>query len=275
MKSVNYAGKRLLLSDRLSAVADMVTTGNTVCDVGCDHGFVSVYLAAKGISPKIIAMDVNAGPLLAAAGHIADFGLTDYIEARLSNGVESLLTGEADTLICAGMGGRLMIRILKEGREKIEAMKELILQPQSELQRMREYLREQGYIIADENIILEEGKYYPIMKVCIRKADTDGAAADGGTDAEKNAAGKSGAGAESRAYTDDRQAEKQRIEDKYGPVLLRVRNPVLHSYLLREKKICGQILDNLRVKEDGRQEKRRCEVLQRLADIEAALARFE
>lgn len=272
MKTVHYAGKRLVLSDRLSAVADMVTKGNRVCDVGCDHGFVPIYLAAQGISPGIIAMDVNAGPLLAAKEHIAEFGLTDYIETRRSDGVESLLAGEADTLICAGMGGRLMIRILEEGREKTKAMKELILQPQSDIQGMREYVREQGYIIADENIILEEGKYYPMMKVYTQPA--------AGTDAECSAGTKDkermecSAGTKDKAAADDSLTVSRRIEDRYGPVLLRKQNPVLYSYLLREKKICGQILGNLKQQTDGRQEKRRHEVVRRIADIEAALACF-
>ena len=111
------------LSKRLEAVAGMVTKGNMVCDVGCDHGFVSIYLVQKNISPGAIAMDVNSGPLQAAGKHILDYGLQNYIEPRLSNGVAALKAGEADSLICAGMGGRLVIRILEEGKSKIRSMK--------------------------------------------------------------------------------------------------------------------------------------------------------
>ena len=91
--------KAVKLSKRLLAVAGMVTEGNMVCDVGCDHGFVSIYLIQKGISARVIAMDVNEGPLRAAGEHVGEFGLSDYIETRLSDGVAALGTGEADTLI--------------------------------------------------------------------------------------------------------------------------------------------------------------------------------
>ena len=72
--------KAVKLSKRLLAVAGMVTEGNMVCDVGCDHGFVSIYLIQKGISARVIAMDVNEGPLRAAGEHVGEFGLSDYIE---------------------------------------------------------------------------------------------------------------------------------------------------------------------------------------------------
>lgn len=233
---------RLMLSKRLKAVADMVTQGNVVCDVGCDHGFVSIYLVKNGISPKVIAMDVNEGPLQAAREHIGEYQLTDYIETRLSDGVAALGIDEADTLICAGMGGRLMIRILEEGKEKVCRMRELILQPQSDLQSMREYLRSQGYLIADENMILEDGKYYPMMRVCpVPAADGDVA-----------------------------EAGWQQIEDKYGPVLLAKKHPVLKEFLQREADICKQILQNLENNGNG-QTQRQEEILCRMKSVERAL----
>ena len=67
--------KLVTLSERLQAVVSMVTVGNRVCDVGCDHGFVSVYLIMQNISPRVLAMDVRRGPLSAAGEHIAEYGL--------------------------------------------------------------------------------------------------------------------------------------------------------------------------------------------------------
>lgn len=54
----------IILSNRMQALTDMVTPGTVITDVGCDHGFVSVYLVQKGISPRVIAMDVRSGPYI-------------------------------------------------------------------------------------------------------------------------------------------------------------------------------------------------------------------
>ena len=105
------------LSLRLSAIAGLVTRGNRLVDVGCDHGYLPVSLYLDGKIPGAIAMDVRKGPLSRAQEHISQYGLDAYIETRLSDGLEALKPGEGDTLVIAGMGGPLMERILTDGAE--------------------------------------------------------------------------------------------------------------------------------------------------------------
>ena len=215
----------VMLSERLRTVAAMVTRGNVVCDVGCDHGFTAIYLVQQGISPRALAMDLREGPLSAAGEHIAACGLEEQIETRLSDGLHKYRMGEADTLICAGMGGGLMMRILAKEREKTDSFCELVLQPQSELQQFRRFLRENGYRIQDEEILQEEGKFYQVIRAV--------------TDQEKDP--RSGS-AEISGSTD---VELCKLEDRYGPVLLRKRTPVFLSFLEREETICEEILARL------------------------------
>ena len=106
-------------------------------------------------------MDVNEGPLLRAKAHIREWGLENYIETRLSDGVQALKRGEVQSVVIAGMGGPLMEKILLEGREVLLEISELILQPQSEIAHFRKFLAQQGYRIVQEDMIEEEGKYYP------------------------------------------------------------------------------------------------------------------
>ena len=231
--------KNIVLSDRLQAVADMVTKGNIVCDVGCDHGFVPIYLIRQGISPKVIAMDVNEGPLKRAREHIDEYGVEEYIETRLSDGLHSFREGEADSLICAGMGGRLLMRILQEDDVKTASFKELILQPQSELEQFRCFLRNQGYMIVDENIIEEDGKFYPMMKA---------------VKGEK-----------------ERLNELlwwQQMEDRYGAVLLQKKSIVLHRYLEKEKQTYEEILKKLNghVADEDKKNSRYEEIQKKLRD---------
>ena len=118
------------LSLRLKTVADSVTGGNRVADVGCDHAYIAIHLAENNIAPRVVAMDVNKGPLSKAMENIEIRGLEDRIETRLSDGLARLNPGEADTVVIAGMGGALMVRILTEGESALYVVKELILQPQ-------------------------------------------------------------------------------------------------------------------------------------------------
>ena len=152
------------LSERLSTVASMVTDGNCLADVGTDHGYVPIYLYERNIISRGIAMDVNKGPLERAALHIAESGMKQAIETRLSDGLTALKPGEADSIVIAGMGGPLIIRILSANPKVTASAKELILQPQSEVFQVREWLSEQKYEIVEEHMVFEDGKYYPMFK---------------------------------------------------------------------------------------------------------------
>ena len=154
----------MALSGRLRMLADMVTPGSRLVDVGCDHGFLSIYLVQEGACPTALAMDVREGPLAAAKRHVEAYGLGEYITLRLSDGLGAYRAGEAEALVCAGIGGRLMERILREGMDLAWGMREVILQPQSEIPQFRAFLREAGFGIVQEDAIREDGKYYFAMK---------------------------------------------------------------------------------------------------------------
>lgn len=241
----------VILSQRLQALVDMVTPGLRVVDVGCDHGFVSISLVQRGISPRVLAMDVRKGPLSGAREHIAEYGYTDYIETRLSDGLIAYREGEADSLICAGMGGRLMMKILTDSREKARGLKELILQPQSELSIFRRFLREEGYQILDENIICEEGKFYFPMKVTY--------------------VGTEAAGASKTLQTAEGKLINIDLADKFGGLLLQRRSPVLKLYLEEGLRNLHQIEETLCRNEKDRARERLKEVRQEIVDIKEAL----
>ena len=160
----------LKLSRRLTMIAEMVTPGLSVSDIGCDHGLVSIYLVAENIAKKVFAMDIVEGPLAAAKANIEKFGYADKIETRLSNGFERLAPGESECAIIAGMGGRLIIDILKGGLKLFVPGYELVLSPQSDVPAVRIFLREQGFEIVDEEMIIDEEKYYNIIKA-VKRAD--------------------------------------------------------------------------------------------------------
>ena len=151
------------LSKRLRAVADLVPGGTVLADVGTDHAYIPIALVEEGKIPRALAMDINQGPLMRAEENIKAHGLEEKIEIRLSDGLEKMKKGEADAVLIAGMGGLLTVRILSGKREILDGAT-LVLQPQSDLPSVRGWLAEEGYAITAEDLVLEDGKYYPMMR---------------------------------------------------------------------------------------------------------------
>ena len=106
------------LSKRLQAVADLVTAGYKVADIGTDHAYIPIFLLETGKTDWAAAMDVNKGPIEKARENIRAYGLEAQIETRLSNGFLALGKGEVQSAVIAGMGGNLVIRILQEGSDE-------------------------------------------------------------------------------------------------------------------------------------------------------------
>ncbi len=152
------------LSNRLTTVAQFVTKGSRVADIGCDHAHTSIYLVEKEIAVSSIAMDINKGPLERAKENICRYQYEDKITTRLSDGAKELKAGEVDTLLMSGMGGLLVNKILSDSIEVVKEVKELILQPQSEIALVRKYIYELGFFIEKEVMLVEDEKYYTVMK---------------------------------------------------------------------------------------------------------------
>lgn len=260
------------LSKRLQAVTDLLDCHTQVADIGCDHGFVSIYLIENKKAAKCLAMDVNKGPLERAREHVIEKRLSTYIETRLSDGAKEIqfVTGEDGNLkleveaaLIAGMGGRLTIQIIKDSLDKFKSMEEFILQPQSEISKVRQYVREIGYHIEKENMILEDGKFYPMMKVVRGEADVD--------------------------YTEkipksfERKLETESIKvsdiawlfDEYGEWLLKEKNQTLLQFLLKEKNLYSDILENLENMDSLKSELRQKEIREKLRYINLGLEWFE
>ena len=153
------------LSDRLQACANFVGRGNRVADIGCDHGYLGIYLLKNGLASSIIASDVNEAPLQSAMRNADKFGVRDRMTFYLSDGVRNI-PRDFDSLVCAGMGGDTMIHILESAPWLRKECYTLVLQCQSKTPMLRKYLSDNGWNIAQESIV-RDGKFlYSVM--CIR-----------------------------------------------------------------------------------------------------------
>ena len=152
------------ISKRLLACAEYVRQGDVVADIGCDHGYLGIHLLKSGIAKRIIAADINEGPLQAARNNARKFGVEDQMTFHLSDGVK-LVPQDFDTLVCAGMGGDTMVSILDAAPWLRDSRYRLILQCQSKTPLLRRYLSENGWHIAQESV-LKDGRFlYTVMEV--------------------------------------------------------------------------------------------------------------
>lgn len=263
----------MLLSDRMQAVVGLVEPCDRIADIGCDHGYVAMELVRRRICNTVIAMDINQGPLEQAKSNIREYGMQEHISTRLSDGVEALEPGEVDGIVCAGMGGRLMINILTQGKEIVSQMQQFVLQPQSEIDEVRSFLRESGFMIDKEDMVFEDGKYYPMMHVipCVF-GKQEKQIADNLTEKCKKVANVHGDEKNPPDISEISKEEAQklrRVQDTYGPYLLEKAHPVLKKYLLWQKENYENIRGNLmsQKKSTPRQQYRIAELDEELSDI--------
>lgn len=51
------------LSERLQLIADEINKGETMADIGTDHGFLPLYLLETGKCPHVVMADISSGSL--------------------------------------------------------------------------------------------------------------------------------------------------------------------------------------------------------------------
>lgn len=154
---------KLPLSNRLHACCQFIHPGDRVADVGCDHGYLGIYLLQKGIARSVIASDINEMPLESARQNASKFGVADKMSFHLCGGVRHL-PHNFDALVCAGMGADTIMTILSDAPWLRDEKYHLILQCQSKRPELRRYLHQHGYAIRRETLA-QDGKFlYPVME---------------------------------------------------------------------------------------------------------------
>jgi len=209
------------LTPRLAAIANEIKKGETMADIGTDHGFLPVALWEQGVCPKVILADVNRGPLDKAKSNAAALYPDAQFDYRLGDGLQVLEPGEVDTVVIAGMGGTLMTEILEEDLEKTWTYKKLILQPRKDIGELRWWIYNHCMCITNEQLVRENKYIWPVLTV---------------EPIEKACIGNLG---------------KERIEWEYPRRLLDFLNPLTEEYIRMKLNLEEEILKNML---DGDQE---------------------
>ena len=155
-----------MISKRLELVASFVPQGAILLDVGSDHAYLPIELIERGQIESAIAGEVVEGPYQSAVKNVEAHGLKEKIQVRLANGLAAFEEADQVSVITiAGMGGRLIARILEEGLDKLANVERLVLQPNNREDDLRIWLQENGFQIVAESILEEAGKFYEILVV--------------------------------------------------------------------------------------------------------------
>jgi tRNA (adenine22-N1)-methyltransferase len=151
------------LSKRLLNIAGRVQDGARLADIGSDHALLPVFLVQQSKVRFAVAGEIHDGPLEAAARQVGEHHLAHAISVRKGDGLDVISPGEVDCITIAGMGGSLIVHILERGKDKLDGVARLVLQPNVGEDRVRFWLGENGWLLTAEDLIEEGGKFYEIL----------------------------------------------------------------------------------------------------------------
>ena len=241
------------LSKRLSAAADLVRHGARIADIGTDHAYLPIRLTLEKKISFALACDIVDGPLQSAKKNIAAFGLDGKsIMTLKTDGLHGVEEYRPEDILICGMGGELVLHILQTNPMTAKAARMLILSPHSKAYDTRAALRELRFTIFAEDLVCEDGKYYPVMAV--RAADEENETAEHRIPME-------GAG----GWAALTEAERIELSCRYGYHPLQNRSPILADFLQKEERR----LSAIKVRTSG---SRRDEVAKELDLLNKALA---
>ena len=148
------------LSKRLEVLASFISNEDSLVDVGCDHGYLSIYLKKNNKCKSVICSDINQNALDSAIKNIKDSNL--QIDCYLSDGLKDIPMNNIDTILIAGMGSSTIIDILKN-KDKLSSVKKIVLQSNNNHEELRRFMNDIGYYLEREEFVFDKGKWYVMM----------------------------------------------------------------------------------------------------------------
>ncbi|MEG2434957.1 MAG: class I SAM-dependent methyltransferase [Ruthenibacterium sp.] len=154
------------LDARLAVAAAFVRPNCRMADIGCDHGKLSVHLAANHLCEKVIACDVCVKPLAHAAHNLTLHGcMSGGAECRLGSGLSVIAENEVDDFVLAGISGVTIAEILMDAPQFWRAQYRFIFVPSAKPDVLRRFLAENGFALLEEVPVMAAGRFYSVLHV--------------------------------------------------------------------------------------------------------------
>lgn len=151
------------LSIRLKEISTFIPDNISLVDIGCDHALLDIYLYKNRKNIKIIATDINENALEQAKKNIKKYKLEDYIETRISNGLNNIDKDEIDTIVISGMGAHTIVGILYSNMNKLSNVSNIIVQSNNHIEFLRKKITLIGYYIDNEKLVKDNDIIYTII----------------------------------------------------------------------------------------------------------------
>lgn len=153
----------ITVSKRLKAVAGLVRKGSCLADIGCDHGFLPVFLVLGGHISSAVAADINEGPLALCRAAVEKYALQNQIKCVLSDGLQNIAFCDYQDVSVCGMGGELIASILEASEHSKTRGVHYIFNPMTHPEKLRGYLCENGFEIGEDFIVRDGGHSYSVF----------------------------------------------------------------------------------------------------------------
>lgn len=143
---------------RIETIASLISSDNgDLLDIGSDHGYLPLLLLKGGFSSKLYASENKLGPFNNLTNSLKGTDIT----CLFGDGLE-VYQENIKQVVIAGMGGRLISKILDEGKIHLASIERLILEPQTDEGEMRRCLNDLKWKQIYGVYIKEKGHIYPI-----------------------------------------------------------------------------------------------------------------
>ena len=152
------------MNNRLKTIANLISNGTGVIDVGTDHGYLPIYLRKNGYTGNLIASDINREPLSVARENAFSYGCND-IDFRLADGLDSCIPDEVDTIVISGLGGDIICDIIDRAEWTMDSNYHIVAQAMTKAEILRFWLVNNGYCIESEHPVLDRGREYSVLSI--------------------------------------------------------------------------------------------------------------
>lgn len=143
---------------RIEIICSYIDECESFADIGCDHGYCTLYALKNKKCKTAIISDVSPSSLSKAERLLGAYIAQGQCRSVCCDGL-ALIPRDCGQVLIAGMGGSEIVRILSEGF----IPKKFVFQPMKNAEKLRAFLLSEGCSLTADDIFYD-GNYYFIIK---------------------------------------------------------------------------------------------------------------